>query len=260
MIFCSDLDNTMVYSLRRNIGENKVSVEIYKGRAISFMTPKSMELLKEVCESVTFVPTTTRNTKQYKRINLGIGIPDYALVCNGGVLLVRGERDEVWYEESLRRAEKCKRELQLAEKLLTNDPNCSFEVRWVEELFIFAKSEEPRETAKKLEDQLALELVTVHSIGSKIYVIPNELHKGEGIRRLKERLKEEVVVAAGDSIMDIPMLKEATVGILPFEMKDRASGHIFYMDNTKHFAEQILEYISKKAEEELKQCEKNMLA
>lgn len=33
------------------------------------------------------LPTTTRSIEQYKRINLGVGMDRYALVCNGGILL-----------------------------------------------------------------------------------------------------------------------------------------------------------------------------
>lgn len=37
---------------------------------------------------MTIIPTSTRTEEQYKRIELDIGIVPYALVCNGGVLLV----------------------------------------------------------------------------------------------------------------------------------------------------------------------------
>ena len=50
---------------------------------------------------MTIIPTSTRTEEQYKRIDLDIGIVPYALVCNGGVLLVNGKRDREWYLESL---------------------------------------------------------------------------------------------------------------------------------------------------------------
>lgn len=50
---------------------------------------------------MTIIPTSTRTEEQYKRIELDIGIVPYALVCNGGVLLVNGKRDREWYLESL---------------------------------------------------------------------------------------------------------------------------------------------------------------
>ena len=101
-ILCADMDNTIIYSYKRNIGENKLNVELYNGREISFISEKTHDLLKKVSEKMTIIPTSTRTEEQYKRIDLDIGIVPYALVCNGGVLLVNGKRDREWYLESLR--------------------------------------------------------------------------------------------------------------------------------------------------------------
>ena len=30
-ILCADMDNTIIYSYKRNIGENKLNVELYNG-------------------------------------------------------------------------------------------------------------------------------------------------------------------------------------------------------------------------------------
>ena len=89
-ILCADMDNTIIYSYKRNIGENKLNVELYNGREISFISEKTHDLLKKVNEKITIIPTSTRTEEQYKRIDLDIGIVPYALVCNGGVLLVNG--------------------------------------------------------------------------------------------------------------------------------------------------------------------------
>lgn len=89
-ILCADMDNTIIYSYKRNIGENKLNVELYNGREISFISEKTHDLLKKVSEKMTIIPTSTRTEEQYKRIDLDIGIVPYALVCNGGVLLVNG--------------------------------------------------------------------------------------------------------------------------------------------------------------------------
>ena len=36
MVFFSDLDNTLIYSYKHDIGNDKESVEIYNGRKVSF--------------------------------------------------------------------------------------------------------------------------------------------------------------------------------------------------------------------------------
>ena len=76
----TDLDNTLIYSYKHEIGGPKTCVEIYQGREISFMTETSHRLLGQLCSKpgVLVVPTTTRTLEQYQRIDLGIGVPEYA--------------------------------------------------------------------------------------------------------------------------------------------------------------------------------------
>ena len=71
-------------------------------KQISFITRKTYSLLKKLNKDILIVPTSTRTIEQYNRINLNIGKIKYALVCNGGILLVNGVKDEKWYEESLK--------------------------------------------------------------------------------------------------------------------------------------------------------------
>ena len=81
-----DLDNTIIYSYKHDIGNEKINVEIYQGREISFITKKTQELLLMAKEKYMLIPTSTRTVGQYERIDLGIGAFPYALVCNGGIL------------------------------------------------------------------------------------------------------------------------------------------------------------------------------
>ena len=68
------------------------------------------------------VPTTTRTLEQYQRIDLGIGPFPYALVCNGGVLLINGVPDEAWYQDSLHLVSDSREEMNLAMELLEREP------------------------------------------------------------------------------------------------------------------------------------------
>ena len=86
VVFNVDMDNTLIYSYKHDIGYEKYCAEIYQEREISFMTHKTCKLLTELAGKVMIVPTTTRTREQYERIDLGIGKIPYALVCNGGVL------------------------------------------------------------------------------------------------------------------------------------------------------------------------------
>ncbi len=92
-LFASDLDNTLIYSYKRDLGTDTVCAEVDEGRKVSFMTNRSRELLEKVNQTMHFVPVTTRSVQQYQRIRFGdTWSPHLALAANGGVLL----RDELF--------------------------------------------------------------------------------------------------------------------------------------------------------------------
>lgn len=256
MVFYSDLDNTLIYSYKHDIGKEKRCVETYEGREISFMTEDSFRLLQEVNKKVLFVPVTTRTVQQYQRIRLGIGVPEYALVCNGGILLENGERDPGWHEASRALVADCQQELHRAEKKLEGDVDVNFEVRNIEDLFLFTKSAHPERTVRNLQNTLDHWLVDVFSNGVKIYVLPKKLTKGAAVRRFQEKLQQGTgsaigSIAAGDSAFDIPMLLEADVALMPKEMQARGicKEAILYSDGKRIFSDFLLEYVSQAAGE-----------
>ena len=153
LIFHADLDNTLIYSYKHDIGSDTVGVERYQGRVISYMTGSSYEMLDQIRKRVLFVPVTTRTVEQYERIDLGSS-PRFALVCNGGILLEDGQEDERWYEASLELVRDAEDELQLGEECLHKDRNRNFEVRNVRGLFLFTKSGNPSATVEMLRQKL----------------------------------------------------------------------------------------------------------
>lgn len=245
IIFNSDLDNTIIYSYKHDIGKDAACAEIYQGREISFMTAYSRALLKRISSMLRFVPTTTRTIEQYKRIELGIGEPEYALVCNGGTLLVRGERDEDWRLQSLELIKDSRTELERAEALLKKDRNIILDVRNIDGLFLFTKSEKPEDTIEGLAGVLDTGLVDLFSNGTKVYVVPKELNKGRAVRRLRERLGAEFVIAAGDSKFDIPMLLEADRAFAPAALAEGIRGHsgLIAISEEKLFSDELLKHI-----------------
>ena len=121
--FHTDLDNTILYSYKHDIGPYKSCVEIYQGRQVSYITDNTCTLLQQLKEKISIVPTTTRTIEQYNRIDLSVFSPRYALVCNGGVLLIDGREDTEWYEQSLKLVSNCRETLKYGEWLLEQDNN-----------------------------------------------------------------------------------------------------------------------------------------
>lgn len=240
-----DLDNTLIYSYKHDIGLDKICVEIYQDREVSFITRQSFDLIKKINKKVIVIPTTTRTLEQYSRIDLGIETPEYALVCNGGILLVNGQEDNAWYEDSLNFVKESQKEIEKAERILENDKYRCFEVRNIRELFVFTKSEDYKKTIEGLTQVLDTSLVDIFSNGMKVYVVPKKLSKGIAVQRLKKRLEAKTVIAAGDSIFDISMLLAADIGIAPADLKISCpmDKKVFRSNKDKLFSDWMLKYV-----------------
>ncbi|MEY8428782.1 HAD hydrolase family protein [Lachnospiraceae bacterium 46-15] len=243
--FFSDLDNTLIFSYKHDIGEDKRCVEIYQGREVSYITERTYGLLKYAASRLLFVPVTTRTEEQYRRIEMGVGIPPYALVCNGGVLLIDGQEDAGWYRESVEMTADCRDELEKAAEILEMDKNRILEVRNIRKLFLFTKSECPEESVDRLKEKLDMSQMDVFRNGVKVYALPKALNKGAALRRLRERIKPEQAIAAGDSGFDLPMLAEADVGIAPQVLGKcyKLEGRIQLMEPDRVFSERLLEFV-----------------
>lgn len=223
IVLNTDLDNTLIYSYKHDIGDDKKCVEIYHDRGISYSTNTTLNLLSEVRDKILVVPTTTRTTEQYVRINFGLGDFKYVLTCNGGVLLVDGVEDLGWYAESKRIIEESIPDMEIAYGLMDKDPNRSFELRFIRDLFLFTKSEQPEKSVEYLKQHLNSELVDVFNNGIKVYVVPKKLNKGMGVQRLKNMLNAEVIIAAGDSEFDIPMIECADYAMIPGDLQSQVN-------------------------------------
>lgn len=222
-----------------------MNVEVYQGREISFMTEKTHELLREIKSRCLVVPTTTRTKEQYERIDLKAGEFRYALVCNGGVLLVDGQKDDAWYEESRWMISDCMAELERGAELLKCEPLRKFEVRFIEELFIFTKCKDSETVAARLKTRLDGRKVDVFRNGEKIYIVPGKLNKGAAAERFRRYAEADEVIAAGDSAFDVSMVEQADIGIVPagFCRKYGAEGALEEMKGESVFSEEMLSRI-----------------
>lgn len=246
-VFNVDLDNTLIYSYKHDIGPNKMDVELYNGRNISFITRKTYDMLLKLKDKILIVPTTTRTIEQYKRINLHVGDFKYALTCNGGVLLVNGVEDELWYRASCELVENSIKSLQKAISILENDKRRTFEVRFIKELFVFTKCDEPENVVKELKEVLNETLVDVFNNGIKVYVVPKTLSKGMAIKRFKKYINAEEIIAAGDSEFDVSMIKNADIGIAPKGLleDDNVLDNVRILPSNKIYSEEVLKEVDK---------------
>lgn len=87
--------------------------------------------------------------------------------------------------------------------------------------------------------------------------MPKNLDKGTGVKRLRQKLSGDVVIAAGDSAFDIPMFKYADYSVLPSTLDDikeksekkpkkrkkKLNGNITVIDKKFLFSEKLLEKV-----------------
>lgn len=218
-----DLDNTLIYSYRHDIGNAKINVEVYQDREISFLTENTYSNLKKIREKALIVPTSTRSIEQYSRINLRIGNIPYALVCNGGVLLADGVKEPSWYQTSLELIRESLPALNAARHFLEKDVRRKFELRFIEELFLFTKCDEPEAVVAELREITDTDTADVFHNKEKVYVVPRKLSKGNAVERFRECIKADQIIAAGDSGFDISMLRAADIGIVPHGFRQEYS-------------------------------------
>lgn len=248
IVFNVDLDNTLIYSYKHDIGDNKRNVEIYQGREISFITEHTYELIKAVraIDDVLMVPTTTRTVSQYERIDLGTGLFKYALCCNGGILLEDGVSNEQWYQDSLAIIKESIPELKRALDILEIDNRRTFDLRFIDELFVFTKCNQPEMVVEDLKEVLDLNYVDVFNNGIKVYVVPKTLSKGMAVKRFKEYIGADKIIAAGDSEFDISMLEVADFSVAPYGFNSEYEPvvRIYEIEKDVLFSEGMLNIIS----------------
>ncbi|TFE22833.1 HAD family hydrolase [Cohnella luojiensis] len=225
MIFACDLDQTLIYS-RNSMGlvdaDDLVPVESNDGEYRSFMTRAAYSNLQYLSEQILFVPATTRIYEQYERIfGLREGIQSkYAIVSNGGKVLIDGRPDRVW-EDQVRRTVRtnCAPSTEIKSKfdrLVAKD--CIIKDAYCDDLFysvIVKRDLLPPDLMPELESLLQGHGWNCSLQGRKIYLVPDHVTKGAAVRYVKELSGEQSVFAAGDSLLDESMLLVADEAMAP---------------------------------------------
>lgn len=221
-VIASDLDRTLIYSASAagSLDPALVCVEMLDGRPQSFMTAAANGLLARVRGAAVLVPTTTRTPAQFGRVQLPGGPAPFAVVSNGGHILVDGEPDAAWragVQERIAAAD-----ATLAQ-VVTRVDACT-DGSWVrsrriaDDLFCYLVVEiasMPRGFVADLACWCADRGWVVSMQGRKIYALPAALTKEAAIADVVRRVGGTRLLAAGDGALDAGMLAMADDGIRP---------------------------------------------
>ncbi len=242
-LFC-DLDHTLIYSHRIPIGLNKIVVEYLNGKEQSFMTQGTYEFLcRQNC--VHLIPVTTRSKAQYERISVFHKelYCKYALICNGGILLIDGIEDPAWYSESLSLISPELPEMQTIKELVRHVSPTSL-LHDVCGLFFYVKHDNPALCAEQLRRIAHPKTISILHDHHKVYCLPSMLNKGTAIKRFEETFGEAISIAAGDSEFDIPMLACADTRIIPPDLEHQLPVEETIMISDSVFSDGICGYLN----------------
>lgn len=226
ILFASDLDNTLLFSHRHKM-DSDYCVEWLEEKEQGFITPKTLDLLPLVQKKTRFIPVTSRSVAQYQRIVWPEScVPSYAVVANGGILLVNGEVDLEWSTQMYGLVAPWQRELRMLQDRLSEVPMLKH-WKMVDGVYLYAvceDSERAQASKKCLAGKTELDIAVS---GRKVYFFPPPVNKGAAVNWLKTKFQPEKTICAGDSVIDGPMLCAADVAIVPevdiLEGKDAAT-------------------------------------
>lgn len=228
MIFASDLDQTLIYSrrsFRLELGQKEPPlclVETLEGREVSYMTVDSVNKLRKLAGQLWFVPVTTRTVAQYERLRLFQEplYPAYAIVSNGGNILVNGQLDEAWQKHIfLEINQECAPIDVILERFKATQPkNWVLSEHLADNLFYYYLIDRNRLPINEVRDFAAWAYQQKWQVslqGRKLYIVPHVVNKWRAVNEVRNRLQENRIVAAGDSLLDLCILEECHTAIAP---------------------------------------------
>jgi len=223
-VFASDLDQTLIYSRKwlADLPQNHREidcVEVYNEKSASFMLSKASKYLKDIHDTYTFVPVTTRTRSQFERIHFKDVEPKLAIVANGGMILVDGQLDVDWethISETLKSIRPLKEMQSIVDHLRDLDNFKKF--GYADDLFFYIvmhTNEYDVSAVEKYIKTFEKEDWGIHIHGRKIYFIPNCISKGHALKYVKEKYGFSYIVSAGDSSLDLPLENESDFFYVP---------------------------------------------
>ncbi len=241
-VLFSDLDNTLIYSHHRDIGDHKITVEYYEGREQSFMTKYSYDFFTSV-DWLHVIPVTTRTEEQYRRIdNVLRSKFKYAIVCNGGKLIVDDKEDEEWSHETYICTRDNYESLEDATIRLSSICKES-KVHRPEKYMSYVKCNNPEMVFLRITEYIDDTKVSAFYDNRKVYIFAKGISKGNAVGRFVKKMKYDPVIVAGDSNMDVSMLEKADYAFTDSSIYNLLSNSHKYLVEDNVLSDGICRYL-----------------
>lgn len=235
VVVACDLDRTLIYSQRAlatlgtgHSGSQLVVVEVHRGEPVSFYTGIASQSLARLRAVAEFVPATTRTVAAYRRLSLAGGSTRYAVTSHGGRILVDGHVDEEW---SVRTAAEIDRHCAPLPEVLDRLAGSAPRYRWrtADDLFCYLTVEPDSVSTDRVEELSEAcsgfgWSVSVH--GRRLYCLPRVLSKSSAVTEVTHRLGGGYLIAAGDSLLDVDVLRSADEAFRPMHGELHEAGWV----------------------------------
>jgi hydroxymethylpyrimidine pyrophosphatase-like HAD family hydrolase len=223
MIYASDLDQTLIYSLRSGriaaVDDQMSPAETKDELVTSYMSNRAFLDLQAICSKVLFVPVTTRTIAQYLRIHLiqELG-PQYAVTSNGGNILINGVPDLEWNKAIKQQVDRTSATAIEVKELFEQiaSPEWVIGGNLCDGLFYSYRIQRelmPQQDVEVLAAKLSEWGWNTSIQGRKIYFVPTAVNKRDAVIHLKEQLGKKAIIASGDSLLDQILLDAADYAI-----------------------------------------------
>jgi hypothetical protein len=263
VLIAADLDRTLIYSraaldLTEGALPPLACVEWRGGEQVGFMTEVAAGLLAELAGRTVLVPVTTRLPDQLARVRLPAPPSRFAIAANGGVLLINGEPDLGWRRRVARTVAESASLSDVWSYIRQNcSPSWRVKLRNADGLFCYAVLAEAGAPAGFVSEASAWAEErgwTVSAQERKLYWVPRGLTKSAAVAEVASRVGADLVLAAGDSLLDQDLLDRADLGIHPAHGELFSSGwsapHVRCTAATGVLAgQQILEWFTQQVAE-----------
>ena len=222
MIFASDLDRTLIYSEKFLLDYSGKVTAVESGKYTSYMSERSVDLLKYIARRAIFVPCTTRTIEQYRRIQFFQNVvkPKYSVVSNGANILVEGILD-FGYSKTISMI--LLNECAAGEDIIKEFNKLASDLwaqpfRQADGAFYYCIIDRDKAPLQELTvfTKWALEQKWGVSIqGRKLYLVPQAINKWSAMQRVIEITGDGWIIGAGDSLLDLPLIKGVNYAISP---------------------------------------------
>ena len=224
MLFSSDLDRTLIYAenFLKNFSFEEVLIFVGENRQKSYMDSLAADRLDALVNryGLKFVPNTIRSYDEYKKIDFPGVTPEWAIISNGAHILHNDKVLEEYADFLSNLIDKdtfleiCrlvgKFDGILEDSFSVNDYLARFNIEET------ANADDLNIQIRNLNKQVkASKDFAIYFTPTTMFITPKVVNKCTGIKFLKEYLNEDFVIAAGDSLPDVLMLRFSDVAIIP---------------------------------------------